>query len=211
MYKMNKKIFILFCGALFVSVYVHANDIAEIRPDPDTEQAVSIQKEGMGNFYKVSDILYRAEQPTAEGFKSLQAMGVKTIVSLRAHHSDASMIEGLNFKYIQIPINTWKLKDEHVEKFLRVMVDESNYPVLVHCQHGSDRTGTMVAVYRMVFENWSKEDALNEMIRGGFGYHSIWKNLKNYIDNFDIEKWKQRLLLYKEEAQSAQKNILEIK
>ncbi|MCL1901276.1 MAG: tyrosine-protein phosphatase [Endomicrobia bacterium] len=184
---MKKVLFTLLFVIFFTQGYVVAQEQVEIK---DETQAVPVQKEGLANFYKVSDILYRAEQPTSEGFKSLQNMGIKTVVNLRAHHSDEKKMKGLKMKYVQIPINTWSLSDKHVEQFLKVMADPDNYPVLVHCQHGADRTGAMVSVYRMVFENWSKEDAIAEMTGKNFGYHRIWKNLPEYIENFDIEKWK---------------------
>nr|HNI57084.1 protein-tyrosine-phosphatase [Elusimicrobiota bacterium] len=56
----------------------------------------------------------------------------------------------------------------------------------VHCQHGSDRTGTMVAIYRIAVQGWSKESALDEMVNGGYGFHPLWKNLRRYIRNLDV-------------------------
>jgi protein tyrosine phosphatase (PTP) superfamily phosphohydrolase (DUF442 family) len=202
--KKLKRILLVLLFTFFAAAgYVAAQDVSEARQEDFLpEQAVEINKEGLANFYKVSDVLYRAEQPTSEGFKSLQEMGIKTVVNFRAHHSDEKKMKGLKMKYVQIPINTWNLGDKHVEQFLKVMADESGYPVLVHCQHGADRTGTMVAVYRMVFENWSKEDALKEMTGDTFGYHSIWKNLPKYLENFDIEKWKQYVNNLKKEEVS---------
>lgn len=71
-------------------------------------------------------------------------------------------------------------------KFLRIATTPSLQPVLVHCNHGSDRTGTMVAIYRIVFEGWSKAQATDEMINGGFGFHPIWQNLIRYIEELDV-------------------------
>jgi protein tyrosine/serine phosphatase len=189
----QKIIFSLFLLSAFsLSVYSGAAADEALKQNVSLKtQAVPIQKEGLENFYKVSDILYRSQQPASAGFRSLRDMGIKTIVNFRAHHSDEKKMKGLDMKYVQIPINTWSLNDRHVEQFLKVMSDESNHPVLVHCQHGADRTGSMVAIYRMVFENWNKEEALKEMTGETFGYHKIWKNLHKYIEKFDIEKWKK--------------------
>lgn len=196
--KINKIALILvLCFFAAVSCPAEQQSQETVQYAPSSQKAVALQKSGLSNFYKVSDVLYRAEQPTSEGFKSLQDMGIKTVVNLRAHHSDEKKMKGLDMKYVQIPINTWSLDDKHVEEFLKVMADQNNYPVLVHCQHGADRTGTMIAIYRMVFENWSKEDAVKEMTGETFGYHSIWKNLPKYIENFDIEKWKKYVAVLK--------------
>ena len=43
------------------------------------------------------------------------------------------------------------------------MADPAKRPVFVHCKHGADRTGTMVAFYRILFEGWSKDEAIREM------------------------------------------------
>jgi len=59
-------------------------------------------------------------------------------------------------------------------------------------QYGADRTGTMCAIYRIAIEAWTKEEAVAEMTRGGFGYHGIWKNLVDYIQDLDIEKIKRK-------------------
>ena len=62
---------------------------------------------------------------------------------------------------------------------------------LVHCLHGSDRTGTVVAGYRIAAQGWSKEKAIDEFVNGGFGYHSFWfPDLPKLLDSLDVEKFK---------------------
>jgi protein tyrosine/serine phosphatase len=65
-------------------------------------------------------------------------------------------------------------------------------PVLVHCLHGSDRTGTMCALYRIAIQGWSKEDALKEMVEGGYGFHGVFQNLLDYLDELDIDDIKRK-------------------
>ena len=65
-------------------------------------------------------------------------------------------------------------------------------PVLVHCQHGADRTGTMIAVYRIAVQGWSKAKAIREMTGGGFGFHPIWSNLPTWIQQLDIDLIKRQ-------------------
>ena len=68
------------------------------------------------------------------------------------------------------------------------MKDPERGPYLVHCQHGADRTGTMVAMYRMVIQGWSREKAVDELVNGGYGFHPMWKNILEYLQNVNVEK-----------------------
>jgi protein tyrosine/serine phosphatase len=59
--------------------------------------------------------------------------------------------------------------------------------VLVHCRRGADRTGVMLAIYRVVVEGWTKADAIDEMTRGGYGFRPVWQNLVRYVEELDVE------------------------
>jgi len=71
-----------------------------------------------------------------------------------------------------------------------------NGPFLIHCQHGADRTGLMTAMYRILEQGWSPEDALQELTDGGFGYHSMWKNIIDYVRSADVDKLKAEISAY---------------
>lgn len=157
---------------------------------------------GLPNLHRVSATLYRSAQPTSEGFVFLAAkkslsgddLPIKTVVSLRAFNDDAPVApEASALQLEQIRFKTWHPEDEDVVKFLRIATTPSMQPVLVHCQHGADRTGTMVAIYRIAYQGWSKAQAKEEMVKGGFGYHPIWKNLLRYIDRLDVEAIKKQV------------------
>jgi tyrosine-protein phosphatase SIW14 len=150
--------------------------------------AERIELPGLPNLHKVSDDLYRGAQPTADGMKQLEKLGVKTVVNLRSMHSDHSEMKGTALTYEHINMITWNVEDKDVVRFLQIVTDSSCTPVYVHCQHGADRTGTMCAIYRIAVQEWSKDEAIEEMTKGGFGYHSIWQNLPNYIRNLDVQK-----------------------
>ena len=143
--------------------------------------AVPMTCAGVPNLHKVSDKLYRSAQPTAEGMTNLVALGIKTVVNLRDNHSDSDEIGGLPLKAHRIEIFTGNMKDKYVTDFLSVVDDTNAVPVLVHCQHGADRTGTMCAMYRILREGWTADDAIDEMRNGGYGYHSVWGNLPRFI------------------------------
>jgi len=157
-------------------------------PKPARAWAERIETPGAPNLHRVSDALYRSAQPTVEGFRAVKALGVKTVVNLRAFHSDRRALRGTDLRYEPIPMQAWHPEDEDVVRFLRVVADKNRTPVLVHCQHGADRTGVMVAVYRIVMQGWSREEAIAEMRQGGFGFHEIFKGLPEYLAKLDIAK-----------------------
>ena len=66
-------------------------------------------------------------------------------------------------------------------------------PVLVHCWHGADRTGMVVALYRMVEQGWTREAAIEEMLEGGYGYHSVWKDIITFLETVDVEALRRAL------------------
>ena len=175
-----------FCVAGFVAA-APASGPASVRP---AQWAQPISVPGVPNLHKINDRLYRSAQPSAEGMANLQKLGIKTIVSLRDFHSDRDKIGQLPLAYENIGMKTWRPKTSEVVRFLQIVNDPARAPVLVHCQHGADRTGTMSAIYRVVFDGWSKEDALREMTEGGYGYHSVWTNLPPWIANLDIDQVK---------------------
>lgn len=165
---------------------------AETPEARDPRWAVPLQVPGLPNFNKVSDTLYRGAQPTAEGVRQLKAMGIKTIVNLRAMHSDRDEIGDVEIGYEHIPMKTWHPEDEDVVRFLRIVSDPDNAPVFVHCQHGADRTGTMCAVYRIAVQGWTRQDAIEEMVEAGYGFHRIWRSLlTDYIRDLDVEAVKR--------------------
>jgi protein tyrosine phosphatase (PTP) superfamily phosphohydrolase (DUF442 family) len=123
---------------------------------------------------------------------NLSLLGIKTVVNLRSFHSDAGMMGKTIINYEPIPMDAWHPEEEEVVRFLRIVADPKRLPVLVHCQHGADRTGTMCALYRIAVQGWSKEEALREMQEGGFGFHGVWQNLIRYINGLDIERIKQK-------------------
>ena len=179
--------------SIFALVLLNAAYGAETSPaNRPAHWAKLIQMEGVPNLHKVSDTLYRSAQPSAEGMKNLKAMGIETIVNLRSFHSDRDEIGDTGLAYEHIHMKAWHAEEEDAVKFLQIVTNPKRWPVLVHCQHGADRTGTMCALYRVTVQGWSKEEALKEMTQGGFGFHGIWENLIQWINGLDIETIKKR-------------------
>jgi protein tyrosine/serine phosphatase len=82
-----------------------------------------------------------------------------------------------------------EITDDKVIEALRI-IKETDGPILIHCWHGSDRTGLVSAMYRIVFQGWTKEDAIDELTHGRYGHHTIYGNIPEYIEKADIVKIK---------------------
>jgi protein tyrosine phosphatase (PTP) superfamily phosphohydrolase (DUF442 family) len=168
------------------------------RPGQETPEkrpadwATPVELDGVPNLHQVSPTLYRSAQPTAEGMKGLEKLGVKTIVNLRSFHSDRDEIAGTDLAYEHIYMKAWHPEEKEAVRFLRIATDPTRQPVLVHCQHGADRTGALCAVYRVAVQGWTKDEAIREMTEGGFDFHAVWVNLPEWIRELDIDRIKKR-------------------
>lgn len=146
---------------------------------------------GIPNFARVSDELYRGGQPTREGFSELRRMGIKTIVNLRETGTDRLGLRGTGMRYVHLRVNPNGPTDEEVAAFLEVLEEGENLPVFVHCKMGADRTGTLVAIYRVMYQDWPMEEAVKEFPR--FGFHDVWAGLLDYLAQFDPQRMEQML------------------
>ncbi len=159
------------------------------------EWAVAVNGSCVRNLYKVEDDLYRGAQPTATGFQELAALGVKTVLRVSGGDGDDILIAKDSLKLIHVPMSAWGLRDDRVLEALRVMADPANRPLMIHCQHGSDRTGALVALYRVVVQGWTKEKAVEEMNQGGYDHNSLWRNLDRYVMKADVDALRKALKL----------------
>jgi protein-tyrosine phosphatase len=160
---------------------------------PSRQWAQPLEVSGVPNLHKVSPWLYRSAQPTAAGMRNLQGLGIKTVVNLRTFHSDRDLVRGTRLHYQHIYMQAWDPEEDDVVRFLRVVTDPRRLPVLVHCQHGADRTGLLVAAYRVAVQGWSKEEALEEMVQGGFGFHGVWENLIVWFNRLDMGRIRKEM------------------
>jgi hypothetical protein len=126
---------------------------------------------GLARVYKVADGLYRSPQPSEEQFKVLVAKyGIKTVVKLNSGFEDHDEIPN-GVDLIHQPIN---VLDEVSPAYLQDILADIDRalqtgPVLVHCSHGEDRTGLLVALWRLKHQPMlAPEFAWNEMLAYGF-------------------------------------------
>ena len=154
----------------------------------DARWAVPVDLPHAENFFRITPNLYRAAQPSAAALREYEKFGIKTVINLRSKNSDRKFLKGgSTLNLIEVPMKAWDISDDEVIAVLRLIKNEPG-PILIHCQHGADRTGTIAAMYRIIFENWSKEEALDELINGGYGFHKVWKNIPEYINKVDAAR-----------------------
>lgn len=145
------------------------------------------------NLYKIEDGFYRGAQPTAAGFRELEALGVRTVLDVAGGEGDGALVPGDSLRLVHVPMSAWGLHDDRVLQALRVMADPSNRPLMIHCQHGADRTGALVALYRVVVQGWTKEKAVLEMNRGGYHHSGFFSNLDAYVMQADVDSLRRKL------------------
>ena len=141
-------------------------------------------------FARVSEQLYRGAQPTAEGFRKLKELGIKTVINLRAEDemglTEKATVEQLGLRYYNLGLpGLSSPTDEQVARVMTIIDAPESGPVFIHCRRGSDRTGTIVAVYRISHEGWTGEQALTEAKRHGLSWAEF--GMKRYIGD-----WYQR-------------------
>ena len=135
-------------------------------------EKITLPDSELTNLYKIDSGVYRSEQPSHEDFKALEKYGIGEALNLRKAHS---------------------INEEQLIEALRI-IKNRKAPIVIHCHHGSDRTGAVCALYRVVFQNVSKEDAIHEMTEGGFGFHRIYKNIIRRIKEADIEQIRRKVM-----------------
>jgi protein tyrosine/serine phosphatase len=148
----------------------------------------SSQSENLPNFQKVDDHVYRGAQPTNNGFKDLAERGIKTVVDLRdiGEHSQADeqkAVTDLGMRYVSIPMQGMSTpKDKQIAAGLALLNDVAIGPVFVHCKRGADRTGTMIAVYRILHDGWDSKRALSEA--KSYGMSVFQRAMQRYVMDY---------------------------
>ncbi len=156
-------------------------------PQPAYGQKLGIA--GVPNAGKITDVLYRGAQPKELGLSELKKLGITTIVDLRGEDREKvawerNLAESLGMRFVHIPVGRWSPPvGEQVVQFLSLFRSEPGQKIFVHCHYGEDRTGVFIASYRMTFEKWSAEQAMNEMYF--FGFNGFWHPaMKSFIRDF---------------------------
>jgi protein tyrosine/serine phosphatase len=143
-------------------------------------------QEGIGNFGKVSDSLFRGAQPDAAGIQSLKRLGVKLIINLRRTNDvwpgEAANARANGIDYTNVPMKGLGRPETEQIKSVLSIIESSTGPVFVHCQHGCDRTGAVIACYRIQHDQWSSDKALQEA--AAYGLSKLERGMKQAVAAF---------------------------
>jgi protein tyrosine phosphatase (PTP) superfamily phosphohydrolase (DUF442 family) len=185
-----------FLIALAVSLLTAAQ-VAAQSAQPERQQTAGtatpaptarVRLTGLPYFGTVSTQLYRGAQPDDSGFAELKKLGIGIVVNLRHEPNEIARERGLveqqGMQYVSIP---WRGKQdpktEDVAQFLELLRASPDKKVFVHCERGAERTGVMVACYRISSERWTADQALNEM--EAFRFRGLlFGHLKKFVRAF---------------------------
>jgi protein tyrosine/serine phosphatase len=143
--------------------------------------------EGVGNFQKVDDHVYRGAQPTPEGFSNLSKLGIQTVIDLREpgdrSATERKWVADAGMRYVSVPMYGMSTpSNESVVKVLGMLEDRGAGPVFVHCKRGADRTGGVIACYRIEHDHWKNAQALSEARSLGMSWFQI--AIQNYVRKY---------------------------
>jgi tyrosine-protein phosphatase SIW14 len=139
------------------------------------------------NFHKVDERLYRGAQPKSGGIKVLSELGIKTIINLRGADEQTRAEEaeakagGLTYFNIPMP-GLSRPTHGQVSRVMAILESDENRPIFIHCKHGSDRTGTIVALYRISNHGWTANQAMSEARNYGLSW--IEFGMKDYVSDY---------------------------
>ncbi|WP_298028432.1 tyrosine-protein phosphatase [uncultured Campylobacter sp.] len=168
--------------AKFKDAHFKDTDTAAHGASSNSSQKATLIDEAK-NFYRVDELLFRSAQLDGGDAAKLHELGIKSIVNLR-HFSRGGdrRAFGDQFWLSNKPLQSWEIKPAQIADVLRTIRErQKEGAVLVHCYHGADRTGLVVAMYRVIYQGWSLDAARSEMINGGYGFHSMWQDIVGFL------------------------------
>jgi len=175
--------------ALFIAGGFQRLSPAQEKPDnPSHDVGLLLPTNRIAKFGKVTPNLYRGGQPNSEGLAALKKMGIDIVVDMRSgnREEEHKAVTKLGMDYVHIPWHCPFPSDQALARFLKLVEDNPEKKIFVHCRLGDDRTGMAVAAYRMAEQGWSAEDAMKEMHNFGFNtfHHAICPGLAGYERSF---------------------------
>jgi tyrosine-protein phosphatase SIW14 len=155
---------------------------------PIGARATTMTIQGVPNAGSVTGTLYRGAQPHDSAYADLQKLGMGIVVDLRGESGEVSAeqrsVESLGMKFVNLPWSGAGLPSrDELLTFFTLLRDNPDTKIFLHCQYGADRTGVMIALYRIAVDHWTPEQAITEMKE--FHYHSFMlPHLARYVRGF---------------------------
>ena len=162
--------------------------LAETPQPRPADWAAPVNGTAVKNCFKVTDDLYRSAQPAGETTSSMKELGIKSILNLRHYHPEDSE----EFKKAGIILYSYKMDagSASIKDLVEALkiIQNAPKPILIHCHYGSDRTGFIIAGYRMVMQDWTAEKAIEELRKGGYGYHELeFPHIMKELREMDVQ------------------------
>ena len=167
---------------LIVAIFCSTIGAAQVEP----------RYEELPNFHAVNTLIYRGGQPKPGGIKKLVELGIKTVINLRDDddraQSEEQEVKEAGLVYYNRPLPRWDSPGEQQIQELLSLLTAADKPVFVHCKRGADRTGVLIAIYRIEHDAWTSERAKAEADRYGMGFWQ--RRMKDYIHDYYARKQK---------------------
>jgi len=184
---MKNKILLSISIIVFFTIQIACGQNKADRP---TTWAKKISSTSLKNLYQLNDSIYRCEQPDSNAFKELSKIGIKSLLDLKKNHTDSAIVSKAPVHIYNVGMDADDFTDKEIVNALKI-IHTAPKPIVVHCQHGADRTGVVIAMYRICFQNWTKEQAIDEMKNGGYNFHENHVNIPEYINKVDVARIKK--------------------
>ncbi|RYZ48277.1 MAG: protein tyrosine phosphatase [Sphingobacteriales bacterium] len=165
--------------------------LARLRRKLSADQVAVLQQE-VKNFHQVDSGVFRCAQPSRKEFRLMDSLGITEVLNLRRGLKDDRRAKDTELRLHRLLLDAGKLTEEDLFQALLIIRDRKG-PIAVHCWHGSDRTGAVIAMYEIIFQNKDKEAAINDMINGDYGFHKHYKNIPGLIRTIDTDAFRERL------------------
>jgi protein tyrosine phosphatase (PTP) superfamily phosphohydrolase (DUF442 family) len=162
---------------------------ARVRPPAWAQPVIGTP---LKNLHCVTPYIYRSSQPSAKELQqTYEQLGIRSVLSLREYHHDKDEAVGLPLQLYRVKMNAGHVDSVAVKQALTI-IKTAPKPILIHCWHGADRTGLVIAAWRIAEQHWSVDDAIDELKNGDYGYHeSVFPGVIEWLRSDGVSRISQ--------------------
>ena len=192
---------VLSCGVIFLAACRQLPLPVQLPSPTHTSKPPTNEFAGLTNFGRVTHDIWRGAQPTTDGYRNLVERGkVKSFLSLRRGANrdevDLKVANLSGVQSLQVSMKEWDPGQDSLRQLAlalktlkRLSDDPKTRPVYVHCKAGQNRTGFVIATYRMVYQGWTPEEAVREMRT--YGFYRIYSRDEWFLKNLDLARLRE--------------------